>query len=119
MRRIVLVGAAALWLAGPACALAQSGAATFTPREENPAEYPDAPGRETTFYNCVPCHNFKLVAAQGLNRRQWDESIDWMIARHKMPVPDEKERQVMLNYLEKAFPPRIEPRGWQNPFLKQ
>jgi hypothetical protein len=93
---------------------------TFVPREEIPEQFPAGAGRDEAFYACTACHNFQLVAAQGLNRRQWDESLTWMTRRHNMPPLEGKERETVLDYLEAAFPPRAPPRGgWQNPFMKQ
>lgn len=98
-------------------ALAQS---TFTPSDESPEEFPAGAGRDETFYTCTACHNFKLVAAQGLSRAGWEDSIDLMIRRHNMPPLDGKDRAVVLDYLAAAYPPRAPAgRGWQNPFLKQ
>jgi mono/diheme cytochrome c family protein len=91
----------------------------FTPRDESPEEFAAAPGREETFYTCTACHNFKLVAAQGLSRAGWDDSINLMVRRHNMPPPEPKERELLLNYLETAYPPRVPGRGgWQNPFSR-
>jgi hypothetical protein len=92
---------------------------SFTPREENPDEFAAGPGRDETFYSCTACHNFKLVAQQGMSRRQWDETITVMNEKHNMPKLDAKEREVVLNYLETAYPPRVQERGWQNPFLSR
>lgn len=92
---------------------------TFTPREESPEEFSAGPGRDETFYTCTACHNFKLVAQQGMSRRQWDETITLMNDRHNMPKLDAKERETVLNYLETAYPPRVQERGWQNPFLNR
>jgi hypothetical protein len=90
------------------------------PRAEEPEEFPQGPGRDDTFYACTACHNFKLVAQQGMNRRQWDESIDLMIEKHNMPKLTDKERTVILDYLEATYPPRAPARGgWQNPFLNR
>ena len=100
---------------GPAAAQAPA----FTPRDEKPEDYPAAPGRDDTFYACTPCHGFKVVAAQGQSRRQWDDTLDWMTQRHAMPKPRDADRKIMLDYLEAAFPARTGPRGWQNPFQKQ
>ena len=97
-------------------------AQTFTPRDENPEDFPAGAGRDETFYACTACHNFKLVAAQGLTRAGWDDSINLMIRRHNMPPLDEKDRVVVLNYLEATYPPRAPAGGrggWQNPFTKQ
>jgi hypothetical protein len=77
-------------------------------------------GREETFYACTACHNFKLVAAQGMNRRQWEDSLDWMVSKHGMNPLEGNDRKVVLDYLETAFPPRAPAGGgWQNPFLSQ
>jgi hypothetical protein len=84
-----------------------------------PEEFPDFPGREDTFYFCVACHNFKLVAQQGMSRHRWDSTLAMMTERHGMPKLEGREREEILNYLEKAFPESDQPRGWQNPFLKR
>jgi hypothetical protein len=96
-------------------------AQTFTPRDENPDDFPAGAGRDETFYACTACHNFKLVAAQGLTRAGWEDSINLMVRRHNMPSLDGKDREVVLNYLEAAYPPRAPAggRSWQNPFSKQ
>ena len=93
-------------------------AQTFTPRDESPEEFPAGAGRDETFYTCTACHGFKLVAAQGMNRRQWDDSINWMMEKHRMPPLEAKERDTVLNYLEATFPPRAPAGrgGCQNPF---
>jgi hypothetical protein len=101
-------------------ALAQSGAATFTPRDESPEDYPAGPGRDDTFYACTACHGFKLIAAQGLTRRQWDESVNLMRRSHNMPPLEGNDRKIVLDYLETTFPPRTaRSAGWQNPFVKE
>lgn len=91
--------------------------------EEAPEDYPAGSGRDETFYTCTACHGFKLVAQQGMNRRQWDESINLMIARHGMPELEAKDREIVLNYLEQTFPQRTAPGGgnsggFRNPFMK-
>ena len=106
------------WLAVTG-ALAQPAA--FTPGDENPEDFAPGAGREQTFYTCTACHNFKLVAAQGLSRAGWDDSISLMMRRHNMPALEPKDRETVLNYLEAAYPPRAPAArgGWQNPFSKQ
>ena len=93
---------------------------TFTPSDESPEEFPEGPGREETFYACVACHNFKLVAAQGMNRRQWEESLDLMVTKHGMNRLEGNDLKIVLDYLEKTYPPTSTPRGREspNPFLK-
>ncbi len=93
-------------------------AAQFTPRDENPEDYPAGLGRDDTFYACTACHGFKLVAQQGMTRRQWEDSLQWMTDRHGMlPLPA-KEQKIVLDYLESTYLPRAPAGrgGWQNPF---
>jgi mono/diheme cytochrome c family protein len=99
---------------GPAAAQTK----TFTPRDESPEEFATGAGRDETFYTCTACHGFKLIAQQGMSRRQWDDTISLMNEKHNMPKLDAKERDIVLNYLEAAYPPRA-PGGWQNPFLNR
>ena len=100
---------------------AAAQAPAFSPQDESPETLPAGPGREETFYACTACHNFKLVAAQGLSRAGWEDSVNLMVRRHNMPPLDEKDRALVLNYLEAAYPPRAPAggRGWQNPLSKQ
>jgi len=56
-----------------------ANAQTFTPRDESPEEFPAGAGRDETFYACTACHNFKLVAAQGLTRAGWEDSLNLMV----------------------------------------
>ena len=102
-------------VAAPAAAAAQE----FMPRDETPADYPAGPGRDQTFYACTACHGFKLVAAQGQARGQWEDTLDFMTKRHNMPPLEGNDRKIVLDYLEATFPPRRAPGGFQNPFLKK
>jgi hypothetical protein len=121
-RRAVLMlvsAACSLLLALETMAVAQDKPATFTPSEEIPGDYPEGAGREETFYACTACHGFKIIAQQGMVRRQWDETLDTMFEKHNMPELDGKAREIILDYLESTFPPRATGKpGWQNPFLK-
>ena len=97
-------------------ATAPHRASASRPAEEAPEQYPEHPNREDAFYFCTACHSFKLVAAQSMSRDRWDESLTWMVKRHNMPDVQGEDRRKILDYLEKAFPERRNPRGWQNPF---
>jgi mono/diheme cytochrome c family protein len=99
--------------------LAQSGTPAFTPGDESPEDFPSGRGRDAAFYACTACHGFKLVAQQGMNRRQWEDSIDWMTERHNMPPLKDDERKAIVEYLTAAFPARTTGAGgWKNPFAK-
>jgi hypothetical protein len=97
-------------------ALDASGQRRERPKEEQPEDYPEGPNREDTFYFCTACHGFKIVAAQGMSRARWNETLDFMVTRHKMPDVQGADREKMLDYLERAFPERRQPGGWKNPF---
>jgi hypothetical protein len=111
--RAITVGLLALFASS--LALAQTSA----PGQEHPEDYPDGPGREQTFYACVACHGFKLVAQQGQTRQQWEDTLAWMTQRHGMPPLEGELRNTVLDYLEATFPPRKAPGGWKNPFAGQ
>jgi hypothetical protein len=106
----------AVMLLGASLALAQAPA----PAEETPEMFPDAPHREEAFYACVACHNFKLVAAQGMTRDKWNETLAWMVSKHNMQPLADEDRKKVLDYLEASFPPKAPAQrgGWTNPFLQ-
>jgi hypothetical protein len=118
MRVILTAASLALAAAWLACGGAFAQAPQFAPRDENPEDFPAGAGRDDTFYSCTACHNFKLVAQQGMTRRQWEDSLRWMTDRHGMSPLPAKEQNIVLDYLEAAFPPRAPAGrgGWQNPF---
>jgi hypothetical protein len=112
------LGLLAMLATASADVAAQPSGQAFTPRDERPEDLPEGAGREETFYACTACHNFKLVAAQGLSRAQWDDSLTWMTTRHNMADIQGADRDLILDYLEKHYPPRAPSRagGWRNPF---
>ena len=120
-RAALAAGLIAAVIAAPAGAPAQSPGPAFTPKDERPEDLPEGPGREETFYACTACHNFRLVAAQGMTRAQWDDSLTWMTTRHNMADIQGEDRKLILDYLEKHYPPRAPSRagGWRNPFAPQ
>jgi hypothetical protein len=96
------------------------GTTAFKPQDEVPEQYPEGPHREDAFYFCTACHGFRIVAAQGMSRARWDESLTWMTERHNMPKLEGQEREKILDYLATAFPERQRaPGGWRNPFAPQ
>ncbi|MDI1263514.1 MAG: hypothetical protein PS018_09680 [bacterium] len=111
---------AGLAVAGALMIAPAAAQTSFAPRDESPDEFVAGKGRDETFYACTACHGFKLVAQQGLSRVQWDDSINLMVRRHNMPPLDDKDREIVLNYLEMAYPPRAPAGrgGFQNPFAK-
>lgn len=115
MRRL-MIGLAAVTLVTAAPAAAQTA---FEPQLETPESLPDHPGRDETFSQCAACHAMALVRRQGLSRDGWDGILRLMVERHGMQELPADERQVILNYLATAFPPRAQPQGgWRNPFAQ-
>ena len=106
MRETILTAASLALAAALAGVLggAFAQAPQFTPRDENPEEFPAGAGRDDTFYACTACHNFKLVAQQGMTRRQWEDSLQWMTDRHGMSPLPAKEQKIVLDYLEADLP---------------
>ena len=114
-RWFLCVFALAIALGGPSPAYSQQKR-NFTPTDESPEDIPAGAGREETFYLCTPCHGFKIVAQQGMTRTQWDDSLNWMTTRHGMNPIEGDDRKLVLDYLERHYPPAT--RGSPNPFLK-
>ncbi|MDJ1159702.1 hypothetical protein QNA08_15870 [Chelatococcus sp. SYSU_G07232] len=119
-----LAGAAFVALAAvpfPLAAPVAAQTASFTPKDETPDMFPNHAGRDETVGLCSACHNFRLVAAQGQTREQWEDTLNVMTLRHNMPALEGEERRRVLDYLETAFPPRATGRtgGWKNPFAPQ
>lgn len=115
LRRMLFAAIAGGALVAPPAA-AQQPLPPYVPGEETPEMYPDHPHREDTFYFCVACHSFKIVAQQRMSRSRWDDVLTWMTERHKMPDVQGEDRDKMLDYLAAAFPQTTQPRGWTNPF---
>lgn len=109
---------AAVFATSPGAPLAQVPTPGFEPQLEDIETLPAGVGRDETFYGCTACHAFKLVASQGMTRQRWDETIGWMVDKHKMNEPTAADRAVILDYLEKHYPPRTPRGGWQNPFAQ-
>ena len=91
------------------------------PREETIEELPAGAGREETFGLCVACHAYRLVSNQGMTREKWDDTLHWMSERHNMPVLEGADRDLILDYLARAHPPKAAPAagGFRNPFAPQ
>jgi hypothetical protein len=110
--------------AGFACAAAAILALSVAAPAQAPAapetadDIPDFPGREETFHYCIACHSFRVVGRQGMSRERWDQTLDWMTEKHSMGKLEGDDRRLILDYLEKAYPPAAlqAPGGWVNPF---
>lgn len=126
IRRQPKISTASIALAAAAATVAM-GIASMAPAQttrkgpdETPDQYPAGMHREDAFYFCTACHSFRIVAQQGMSRERWDESLDWMVERHKMPEVKGEDRSKILDYLAAAFPEKSRgPGSWKNPFAPQ
>jgi len=62
-----------------------------------------APGVEETFYACTACHSERIIAQQGLSRKHWDETFEWMVEEQGMDEIEEPDRTIILDYLAKHY----------------
>lgn len=61
---------------------------------------PPGPGREEVFYTCKACHSLMLVQQQGLSRKDWEETLVWMVEEQGMDaIEDETTHNLILDYL--------------------
>lgn len=64
---------------------------------------PPGPGREEVYYNCQACHSLAIVKQQGLARKSWADTLDWMVEEQGMPEIDAAERTLILDYLSTFY----------------
>ena len=118
-RTLAAVLAATAALASAHRDYAWVGRAASQPAAETPEVLPEGAGREDTFYRCTACHSTAVIRRSRLSRERWDELMDWMTEKHGMPALEGEERQLVVDYLAGAFPPRDQRRGPVNPFLNE
>lgn len=61
----------------------------------------EAPGKELVVGNCTVCHSESIILQNHMDRRGWDETIDWMQKEQGMWELEKKDRNIILNYLSK------------------
>ena len=96
-------------------------AIAFTPSEETPEQFPTGVGRDETFYACTACHNFKLVAAQGMNAPAMGgfARLDDAAAQHAAARGQGAQSRARLSRGDVSAARAGAPGGWRNPFSKQ
>lgn len=62
-------------------------------------------GMKVVETHCVACHDAGLITGAEMTRVQWDQLIDEMIDLQGMGAPSEKDRKIILDYLEKTQSP--------------
>ncbi len=103
LRRAGPAFAPALAIAG-LLLLAPLAAAETTHEEEFGAYWPKGETAEEVGYFCMACHSLAIIAQQGLDRKRWDDVMQWMIEDHGMPELDEETYTRFLDFLTESFP---------------
>lgn len=78
---------------------------SFSVADEN-SEYGvlvEKPGVEETFIFCTACHSERIVAQQGLTRKDWKEVLVWMVDEQEMEPIDEPDYSLILDYLTENY----------------
>lgn len=84
----------------PAAPAAEPAAKAAEPAAEDEwQDLPPGPGREDVFYICQACHSLAIVKQQGLDRASWNEVLAWMVKEQGMDPLEEKQRNLVLDYL--------------------
>ena len=100
---------ASLWVCLAVMTCTTSLVAQLAPRVTRPQVVPpQGPARQVIFKNCTSCHGIDDYAYNALDRSGWDSLIT---AKHRgLDVPLlEKERGVLLDWLEVRFGPTTKP----------
>ncbi len=63
----------------------------------------EKPGVEETYAYCAACHSERIIAQQGLTRKDWIELIEWMIEEQEMEEIEEPDYTLILDYLSKHY----------------
>jgi len=64
---------------------------------------PEGEGKEEVYGICSACHSIKLVTQQGMTRKKWDKTLDWMYEQQGMPRLEPEVETVILDYLAKHY----------------
>jgi hypothetical protein len=62
---------------------------------------PDGVGKELVVGNCTICHSEFIILQNYMDRKGWNETIDWMQREQGMWELEKKDRNIILNYLSK------------------
>lgn len=63
----------------------------------------DKPGVDLTHAYCAACHSERIVAQQGMTRKNWDKLFEWMVEEQGMSEIEEPDRTVILDYLAEHY----------------
>jgi len=64
---------------------------------------PEGENKDLVYGVCSGCHSVKLIMQQGMTRKKWDKTLEWMYEQQGMPRLDEKTESQVLDYLAANF----------------
>jgi len=65
---------------------------------------PEGPGKELVEAVCTACHTLERVVAKRGTKAEWQDKVLEMLQED--PDVTQKEREQIVDYLAKAFPPK-------------
>ncbi len=72
-------------------------------QEEEWDGLPAGEGREEVYYNCTACHSLMLVQQQGMSRKRWADTLDWMVEEQGMAALEPEVETQILDYLAEHY----------------
>ncbi len=60
-------------------------------------------GREDTYYSCTSCHSIRIVLQQGLTKKDWEDTLEWMADEQEMDPLDPETQKIVIAYLAKHY----------------
>jgi len=69
-----------------------------------PPTLPDGPGKELVEAVCTACHTLERVAAKRATKAEWQDKVLEMLQED--PDITQQERDKIVEYLAKVFPPK-------------
>lgn len=69
---------------------------------------PDGPGKDLVEAVCTACHTLERVVAKRATKAEWQDKVLEMLQED--PDITQKEREQIVEYLAKAFPPKPAPK---------
>jgi virginiamycin B lyase len=71
-----------------------------------PPALPEGPGKELVEAVCTACHTLERVVAKRATKAEWQDKVLEMLQED--PDVTQQERDQIVEYLAKAFPPKVE-----------
>jgi cytochrome c5 len=70
-----------------------------------PPALPEGPGKELVEAVCTACHTLERVVAKRATKAEWQDKVLEMLQED--PDITQQERDQIVDYLAKAFPPKV------------